>query len=128
MHSTSVASARAIERLLDEPPPNLIHEAAQFVQLARERLVLDNSSMAAAIMFAQPLITRWQPHWKFAYVVGLNMGIKYNIDGFYTNDIITHFTDEFTLEELLEGESIAIGIFDWGEMNKRTRSFRNGAR
>eukprot|EP00966_Prymnesium_polylepis_P210841 4882672-Prymnesium_polylepis.1 len=80
MHSTSVASACAIERLLDEPPPDLIHDAAQFVQLARERLVLDNSSMAAAIMFAQPLIKLWQPHWKFAYAVGLNMGIKYTTD------------------------------------------------
>jgi len=125
MHSTSVASACAIERLLDEPPPDLIHDAAQFVQLARERLVLDNSSMAAAIMFAQPLIKLWQPHWKFAYAVGLNMGIKYTTDGFYIKDIITHLTDEFTLEELTEGESIAMGIFDWGEMNMRTRSFRN---
>jgi len=125
MHTTSIATAIAIERLLDDPPAGLRAEAIEYVELARNNLALDNASITAGIMFAQPLIKMWQPHWKFAYTVGLAVGIKYTTEGFYIGDIVEHLTSEFPLDCLLEGEAIAITVFDWSQMHQRLRNFRN---
>jgi len=125
MHSHSVATGLAIARLLGQPPEGLAQEAAEFVEHARVNLALDNVSVTSAMMFAQSLIKMWRPHWKFAYTVGLSLGVKFTTEGFYISDIIDHVTDEFSLECLKEGECLAIELLDWANMNERTRSFRN---
>ena len=125
MHTFSMASAIAIARLMDNPPPELIDEAAVYVELARVHLALDVACLTAAMVFAQPLIKRWQPCWKFAYTVGLSLGAKYVTEGFYLADIHDQLTDEFGLENLQKGEEIALEGFDFGRMNLRFRNFRN---
>ena len=77
------------------------------------------------MMFAQPLIKMWRPHWKFAFTVGLSIGAKFTTEGFFVADIIQHVTNEFTLDCLKEGEGIAIEMFDWANINQRCRNFRN---
>lgn len=124
-HTLSVATAHAIHRMLDDPEPDVVVEACAFAQQARERLCLNNTNMTATMMFAQPLVKLWQPHWRFAYVVGLILGTKYTTDGFFIVDIIEHLTDEFPLEALKEGESVALEIFEWKGIHGRQRSFRN---
>lgn len=121
----SIATGVAIARLLSDASPSVVHEAAEFAELARVRLALDNAAMSAAVMFAQPLIKMWQPHWKFAYTIGLSLGVKYTTDGFYVVDIIDHVTKEFSLEFLKEGERLALGMIDWNNMNQCCTTFRN---
>jgi len=126
MHSHSIASGLAIARLVDNPDdPHLAQEAADFVEHARTRLALDNSAVTCAMMFSQPLIKMWVPHWKFAYTVGLAMGVKFTTEGFFLIDILEHVTQEFTLECLKAGEALALELFDWTSMNQRCRDFRN---
>ena len=125
MHTFSMASAIAIARLMDDPPPDLIMEAAQYVELARVHLALDVACLTAAMVFAQPLIKKWQTCWKFAYTIGLALGAKFVTEGFYLMDIHDQLTDEFRLEDLQKGEEIALEGFDFGRMNTRFRNFRN---
>ena len=125
MHSTSIATAIAIARLVDNAPPGLVGEAAAYVERARMRLALDNAALSAAMMFAQPLIKLWRPHWKFAYTVGLALGIKFTTEGFFLVDIVQHLTDEFSLRVLKEGEFAALKVIDWFDANRRCRSFHN---
>lgn len=125
MHTHSMASGLAIARLVEDAPADLAQEAAAYVERARVKLALDNSALVAALMFAQPLIKMWVPHWKFGYTIGLSIGIKFTTDGFYIADIIEHFTNEFTLECLKKGERVAIQHIDWAYMNSRWRNFRN---
>ena len=63
MHPYSFASGVAIARLLADDVPGLEEEAVEYVERARVTLALDNSALAAAMMFAQPLLARWKPHW-----------------------------------------------------------------
>jgi len=127
MHTHSLASGLAIARLLDDEDDNegLAQEAAEYVEHARVKLALDNAAITTGMMFAQPLIKMWAPHWKFAYTVGLVVGVKYTTEGFYLADIIDHVTQEFTLECLKAGESLAVELFDWNGMHQRCRDFRN---
>ena len=46
-------------------------------------------------------------------------------EGFYTNDIVEHLTDEFTLECLTMGEGVAIVSYEWGDMSTRFCTLRN---
>ena len=41
----------------------LTQEAAEYVEHCRVRLALDNSAVTCTMMFAQPLIKMWAPHW-----------------------------------------------------------------
>ena len=63
MHTYSMASGLAIARLVEDAPADLVQEAAAYVERARVNLALDNSALVAALMFAQPLIKMWVPHW-----------------------------------------------------------------
>jgi len=122
--ATGVAIDRVMKRL-DEAVPADVQEIADYVELARVRLQLDNAAITAAMMFVQPLIDIWHPHWKFAYTVAISLGAKYTTEGFYIIDIINHLTNEFSLEALKHGERVAVKIYDWNSMNRRTRIFRN---
>lgn len=93
MHNLSRATGCAIARLLESAGEAvdiaaLESEIAAFAELARQKLCLDNSSMAAAVMFAQPLVRDWKPKWKLAYTVGLILGAKFTTEGFWTVDVI----------------------------------------
>ena len=120
MHALSLASAVAIARLVGGSAiEELIDEAAEYVECARFNLALDNISIVAAMMFAQPLLNLWKPHWKFAYTVGLSMGVKFTTEGFFLADITEHLTDEFPIALLEEGEGTALEIFDWTALSSR---------
>ena len=107
MHTHSMATGLAIARLVNDAPEGLAQEAAEYVERARVKLALDNSAIVAALMFAQPLIKMWVPHWcgarpivlprvqpatrsrdvarprrrKFAYTIGLSIGVKFTTEG-----------------------------------------------
>ena len=122
------ATGVAIDRLMmhqNEQVPADVQEIADYVELARVRLQLDNAAITAAMMFMQPLMDIWHPHWKFAYTVAISLGAKYTTEGFYIIDIINHLTNEFSLAALKQGERIAVSTYDWNSMNRRTRIFRN---
>lgn len=128
MHSLSIASGIAIGRLVktknSDENSKVVMEAAEFTDRARLKLGLENSSIVTAIMFAQSLISLWLPHWKFAYTIGLSLAIKFTTDGFYLIDIIEHLTDEFSLNNLQEGERIALSIIETFDMERRFCIFR----
>jgi len=106
MHALSVATGRAVAALLRMP--ELTEDIANFAELARHRLSLDNAMVIATMIYAQPLTMAWAPKWKFAYCVALSLGVKAVADGFYVSDILEHLTDEFQIEELKEGEATAV--------------------
>jgi len=134
MHNLSRATARALARLLEDEASKVQdgqdevtfdeNEIALFVEEARIKLLLDNSMLVAAVMFAQPLVQKWPSNWRFAYAVAVLLGLKFNSDGVYAADIIEHWTDEFSLNALKAGERRALKDYDWGNMEKRARSFR----
>ncbi|KAL1495991.1 hypothetical protein AB1Y20_014628 [Prymnesium parvum] len=95
MHSLSVASGVAIARLLPHPTSARAGQAATLVERARLGLMLGPSELTAALMFAQPLVKAWPEHWWFAYLIGLDLGMKYLHDGFFINDIRRFVTEEF---------------------------------
>jgi len=129
MLNHTMATGVAISRLLDDVDVaeggDFAQEIAEYAELARVRLHLDNSAVTAAMMFAQPLVEMWKPQWKFAYTIGLSLGAKFTTEGFFIVDIIDHLTDEFSMEALKEGERIAVASYDWVAMNQRLRVFRN---
>ncbi|KAL3924212.1 MAG: hypothetical protein SGPRY_003984 [Prymnesium sp.] len=134
MHNLSRASGCAICRLLQSEMngssecdyEELEKEIAAFAEMARKNLCLDNSSLTAAVMFAQPLVKKWVPRWKFAFTIGVALGTKFTTEGFWTVDIINHLTDEFSLEALKKGEEIALMDYDFGaNMRQRWTNFRN---
>ena len=93
MHALALASGAAIARLVRPPDGDaeLIEEAAEYVERARERLVLDTAALAAAMMFAQTLIqTSAGGDWKLNYLIGLSLGAKLTMDSFYLHDIVEH--------------------------------------
>ena len=59
------------------------------------------------------------------YTVGLSLGVKFTAKGLYLSDLIDHLIDEFPLEVLEKGESIAIMEYNWHDMNHRFHIFRN---
>ena len=90
MHTISLATGIAVSRLATGGPA-LIQAASQYAELARVRLMLDVPALAAAMMLTQPLIQiLWGGDWKFAYSVGLILGVKFTTEGFYTSDVIEH--------------------------------------
>lgn len=97
MHNLSRASGCAICRLLQSEMngssecdyEELEKEIAAFAEMARKNLCLDNSSLTAAVMFAQPLVKKWVPRWKFAFTIGVALGTKFTTEGFWTVDIIS---------------------------------------
>jgi len=130
MLNHTMATGVAISRLLDDVDvagqnEYVAQEIAEYAELARVRLHLDNAAVTAAMMFAQPLVEMWKPQWKFAYTIGLSLGAKFTTEGFFIVDIIDHLTDEFSMEALKEGERIAVASYDWVAMNQRLRVFRN---
>ena len=101
----------------------------QLAEGARTKLALTSTNMAVVMLFAQPLILNWRPHWRFAYLIALSLGIKFTEDGFYTSDINDHLTNEFTRAQLLEGERTALMLYEFGggqPMRDRIDSFRTG--
>lgn len=133
MHNLSKATAKAIGRRLEAigviVSEAILLEISAFAERARVGLCLDNASVTAAVMFAQPLLDMWGTHWKFAYTVGLCLGVKLTTEGFYIADILEHVTDEFSLEVLKRGERDALAVYDeqlgWSHLNERCRMFRN---
>jgi len=123
--ATGVAIERILSRNESVETPVTAAEISEYVELARVRLQLDNAAVTAAMMFAQPLLEIWDPHWKFAYTVALSLGAKYTTEGFFVIDIINHLTNEFSLEALKEGERVALYNYDWNTMHRRVRVFRN---
>ena len=63
MHTYSYAVGVAISRLIDDAPPELAREAADFVETARVALALDNAALCIGMTFAQPLLVKWPLHW-----------------------------------------------------------------
>jgi len=134
MHNLSRATARALARLLEDEASKVQdgqpevtfdeNEIALFAEEARTKLMLDNASMVAAVMFAQPLVQKWPSNWRFAYAIAVLVGLKFNTDGVYAADIIQHWTNEFSLNALKTGERKALQDYKWGDMEKRARSFR----
>jgi len=129
MHIMSRATGMAVAHRLEDIgvaiTDDLADEVAEFAERARTTLSLDNSALTAAMMFAQPFLESWAPNWKFAYTIGLIIGVKFTTEGFYLADVFDNMTDEFPLEVLKEGERVALREYDWGQMNSRCRSFRN---
>ena len=125
LHTYSYACGIAISRLVDDAPPGLEIEAAAYIGEARDSLCLDNCSLCAGMMFAQPLLKRCSSHWKFAVTVGLIIGTKFTTEGFFTSDVVTHLTKDFSVAALAEWEGIAISDYDFSSMANRLRSFRN---
>ncbi|KAL3892979.1 MAG: hypothetical protein SGPRY_014594, partial [Prymnesium sp.] len=121
-HPLSLASATSLCRLL---PGCAVEELAIFIELARRSLVLDASSLIAAVLFAQPLVVAWRPCWKFAYLVGLSLGVKYTTEGFYISDIVTFCTNEFPLLHLKYGEMLAMDLVNWSDLSTRFLGTRN---
>lgn len=145
-HTFSRATGYAIARTLSllktegaclqeeqfEPCEEIVREISEFAELARIKLKLDNSIMANAVMFTQPLIQAWhhtwepnKPEWKFAYLIALNLSAKLNSDGFYIADVIDHVSNEFSLQALKMGERLAFKLYQFEDMHERRRSFRN---
>lgn len=125
MHTLSAATGIAIGRLVSKDNADIARQAAKYVELARVRLALENASIILAMVFAQPLILRWGEHWKFAYTVGLSLGIKFTIDGFFLADIVDHLTDEFSLQNLKEGEQLALNVLDIMKLQQSFGTFRS---
>jgi len=127
MHTFSEATGIAIVKLL-EAQGSLVPDVdtvSEYAELCRVCLDLGNAEVVMAMMFAQPLVRMWAPHWKFAYTVSVSLGAKYAADGFYLIDIVEHVTAEFSLEQLREGERLALEEYQFGNMNDRYRKFRN---
>ncbi|KAL1496828.1 hypothetical protein AB1Y20_014414 [Prymnesium parvum] len=125
MHSLSVATGVAIARLLDRPNAETTGAVTALVERARLGLVMGPSELTAAMMFAQPLVKAWPEHWLLAYLIGVDLGMKYLHDGFYISDIVMFVTDIFTLKQLKEAERQAFSIAEWSGIHKRFFSFRN---
>lgn len=92
-HATGYAVARLmhgeeIDEDTDKDFLELVNEISAFAERARVNLCLDIYAMTNAVMFAQPLVMKWQPEWKFAYAIGLSLGAKLAFDGFRIIDII----------------------------------------
>jgi len=122
MHNMSTAMGRAIATMLEAD--GIAEEATELAELARTALAMDNGMLAASMMFAQPLIMEWRPHWRFAFTVGLSLGSKWMTEGFFLGDILDRL-GEFSVDVLREGEAAALDMFAWGGLNARLRSFRN---
>ncbi|KAL1504987.1 hypothetical protein AB1Y20_008752 [Prymnesium parvum] len=125
MHTLSGASGVAIARLLPHLTSTHVGEAAALVERARQELVLGPSELIAALMFAQPLVKAWPEHWRFAYLIGLDLGMKYLHDGFFIADIREFVVEDFTLAQLKMGESKAFGMVEWSGVHGRFFAFRN---
>jgi len=125
MHSLSVATGVAIARLLDRPNAETTGAVTALVERARLGLVMGPSELTAAMMFAQPLVKAWPEHWLLAYLIGVDLGMKYLHDGFYLSDIINFVTDGFTLKQLKQVEHQAFMITEWTGIHLRFFSFRN---
>ena len=126
MHDLSRATAVALARRLGTALPDApVEEMAEYVEQCRVRLALDNAAVTAAMLFAQPLLESWAPHWKFAYTVAVVLGTKLTTEGFYTADVVEHVTDEFSLDVLRDGEHVALEGFAFGDLAGRLRQFRN---
>ncbi|KAL1514812.1 hypothetical protein AB1Y20_003897 [Prymnesium parvum] len=123
-HSLSIASGVAISRLLERPISELAIRVAILVERARVGLVMGPSEMTAAMMFAQPLIKAWPEQWMFAYLIGVDLGMKYLHDGFFICDIINFVNDFFSLMQLKEGERQALSMVDWSNIQQRFLLFR----
>ncbi|KAL1515802.1 hypothetical protein AB1Y20_002418 [Prymnesium parvum] len=122
-HSLSIASGVAIARLLDRPISELATKAVMLVESARVGLVMGPSELTAAMLFAQPLMKAWPEQWMFAYLIGVDIGMKYLHDGFFICDIISFVTDAFSLKQLKEGERQALGMVDWSAIQQRLLRF-----
>ncbi|KAL1529847.1 hypothetical protein AB1Y20_000778 [Prymnesium parvum] len=125
MPSLSVATGVAIARLLDRPTSETIITVAALVDRARLGLAMGPSKLTAAMMFAQPLVKAWPEHWLLAYLIGVDLGMKYLHDGFFLSDIINFVTDGFTLKQLKQVERQAFTISEWRGIHLRFFSFRN---
>ncbi|KAL1507880.1 hypothetical protein AB1Y20_007487 [Prymnesium parvum] len=125
MHCLSIASGVAIARLLDNPTAAIVKQATMLVDRARVGLVMGPSELTAAMMFAQPLVKAWPQQWVLAYLIGVDLGMKYLHDGFFISDIISFVTDGFSLHQLKRGERQAFGMVEFGNFHKRFFSFRN---
>ena len=80
--------------------------------------------MAAAMMFAQPLFIQWAPNWKYAYTVGVSLGSKLVLEGFYLTDLTDHVDSGFTFKQLADGERDALLRFNWSQLTSRLAAFR----
>ncbi|KAL1498722.1 hypothetical protein AB1Y20_014032 [Prymnesium parvum] len=125
MHSLSIGSGVAIARLLDRPTAHFVKQAATVVERARVGLVMGPSELTAAMMFAQPLVKAWPQQWVFAYLIGVDLGMKYLQDGFFISDIVSFVTDGFSVQQLKQGERQAFGMVECGNFHKRFFSSRN---
>lgn len=121
MHALSIASAIAITRLL---PQLSAAEVGRLVEHARLALALQSTDLIAAMMFAQPLLAKWDD-WTLAYLIGVSLGIKLTTDGFYLSDIITNVTAQFPLQLLRRAECAAVCLVSWTNIEQCFLSFRN---
>jgi len=103
----------------------MLEIGSEFAERARVSLKLDSSILANAVMFAQPLVIQWKPHWKYAYTIGLALAAKLDLDGFFIADIIDYVTDDFPLYILKKGERMA---FEQWEKDMQDKSFDLRAR
>jgi len=121
----SAAVGRAIAALVGEDA-DILDEAIAFAEEARTSLVMDNAMLAASIMFAQPLLKIWKPHWRFAYAIGISLGSKWVTEGFYLGDVVDQLIPgELNLAMMREGEAAAVDLMCWTDLGSRLRSFRN---
>jgi hypothetical protein len=86
MRSASWATGQGIARLLGQPGEAIVQEMAEFAERCRVGLHLDISSMAAAMLFLQPIIqnlvrSTGQAEWKLAYIISLCLGVKFTTEG-----------------------------------------------
>ncbi|KAL1514562.1 hypothetical protein AB1Y20_003657 [Prymnesium parvum] len=112
-------------RLLGRSTAHFVKQAAEIVERARVGLVMGPSELTAAMMFAQPLMKVWPQQWVFAYLIGVDLGMKHLQDGFFISDIVSFVTDGFSLQELKQAERQAFGMVEFGNFHKRFFSFRN---
>lgn len=119
----SLGSGLAISRLLSRP--ELTSEAACFVELARRKLVVSGTTLVLAILFAQPLVLAWRHSWRLAYLIGLNLAMKFTTDGFFLMDVFTHVTNEFSFAILERAERKAVSVATLSKVEERYPLFRN---
>jgi streptomycin 6-kinase len=81
MHSISWATGQGFARLLGQTGDAIVQEMAEFAEHCRVALHLDNSSMAATMIFLQRILQNITSPWRLTYITSVCLGVKFTTEG-----------------------------------------------